>query len=901
MSETTTFATTQIGVFNPGRLSDNEIERAFVTRIKLFEYLLKGIVAEKPEAIPQHYLVIGQRGMGKSTLLHRIAVELRKEMHGKDFIPLTFPEEQYNVDRLSKFWLNCLDALADALDREGSSIELAEMDGNIRQWAADAKDITATEMYDHFARWIKRVGRRPVLLVDNLGLIFDRLSREDQHELRAILMDKGAPILLGASANTIADTVDYAAPFYDAFQIQYLKKLTFEETQDVLRNLADLTNNSAFISEMEANRARLRTLYQLTGGTPRTIVMLYPLIQNGFSLEVQNDLEGLMDVMTPLYKARFEELPEQMQVILDAVALNWDPIALDSLRQTTQLKNPQLSPQLNRLREVGWLERLDAYEKKGNAYQISERFFNIWYLMRRSSRRQKKELLCLTKFLVSLYGEELQQIGQRALLNHSLSRDQISLQLAIAQGVNDARLTGKLESKSYNELLDLLDNDSSILKDFDIPKEIIGEREKELLSKAHDFFISKNWLEALIDFNKLLKVNPENVLVWHITGHLYAEHVGDFEEAERAYMKAIKINKHFDWSWNGLGDLYQNHLGKYGEAEEAYLKAVEINEHHAYVWYKLGSLYQDLNRFGEAQEAFLKAIEIEPDDAILWFGLGSFYQIHFGMYEEAEMAYLKSVEIEEQDADSWGALGDLYHIHLGRYDEAEKTYLRSIEIDDKKISTWYELGNLYHDFMKRYDEAEQAYLKAIEIDNLKFYLWDELGSLYHDHLERYEEAEQAYLKSIEINKENISPKMNLVFLYRDKMHLVGKAKELFKKISDSEELDSYWLNASLFELYEDNLGKAKVYLSEALKTIAADGFFEDQNNWWRYAAVSIQLGCGQTVLDTLQEHGYNMILRPYYVAIQSLLVKDSTAFLNSIAAEVREVAADLAERIKRYM
>jgi hypothetical protein len=250
--------------------------------------------------------------MGKSTLLHRIAVELRKEQHRNSFIPLTFPEEQYNVDRLSKFWLNCLDALADALDREGSTDQLDQLDQDIGRWAAVAKDSTAMELYGNFATWVNRTKRRPVLLVDNLGLIFDRLSKEEQHQLRAILMDKGAPILVGASANTLTDTVDYGAPFYDAFQIQYLKKLTFKETTEVLRNLAVITDNPAFANTLQGNLARLQTLYQLTGGTPRTIVMLYPLIRGGFSLEVRTDLEGLMDVMTPLYKARFEELPEQM-------------------------------------------------------------------------------------------------------------------------------------------------------------------------------------------------------------------------------------------------------------------------------------------------------------------------------------------------------------------------------------------------------------------------------------------------------------------------------------------------------------------------------------------------------------------------------------------------------------
>ncbi|WP_184171557.1 tetratricopeptide repeat protein, partial [Rhabdobacter roseus] len=643
MSQETAFKTTQIGFYNPGRLSDVEIERAFITRIKILEYLIQSITAETPDTIPQHYLIIGQRGMGKSTLLHRIAVELRKEKYRASFIPLTFPEEQYNVDRLSKFWLNCLDALADALERSGHTNLLSQLDNDINQWATQARNITAPQMYAHFAQWTQRLGRRPVLLVDNLSLIFDRLSKEEHHQLRAILMDQGGPILVGASAHTLADTVDYAAPFYDAFQIQYLKKLTYEETLDVLRNLAELTNNPAFINTMYAQRGRLRTLYQLTGGTPRTVVMLYPLIQSGFSINIQTDLEGLMDVMTPLYKARFEELSEQMQVILDAVALHWDPIALEELRQITQLENQQIAPQLTRLTEVGWIERLKAYQKKGQAYQISERFFNIWYLMRRSSRRQKKELLCLTKFLVTLYGKELPQIAEHALGNSAAHRDHVSVQLALADGIQDAELATRLRNKSYQELLGMAKTDKTIFKDFEIPKEYISEKEKELTDRALELLTNENGPEALAAFQDILDINPENAFAWYVIGYLNQIHFKNYPQSETAYLKATQLDERAA-PWYMLGTLYQDDLARYQEAEAAYLKAIQLDENDPDSWYRLGTLYQDhLRRYQDAETAYLKAIQLDKNDPDSWYRLGTLYQDHLRRYQDAETAYLKAI------------------------------------------------------------------------------------------------------------------------------------------------------------------------------------------------------------------------------------------------------------------
>ena len=47
---------TQISAFNPGRLTDDEIERTFIARVKLFEHLFEQLIAEKPGSIPQHLL-----------------------------------------------------------------------------------------------------------------------------------------------------------------------------------------------------------------------------------------------------------------------------------------------------------------------------------------------------------------------------------------------------------------------------------------------------------------------------------------------------------------------------------------------------------------------------------------------------------------------------------------------------------------------------------------------------------------------------------------------------------------------------------------------------------------------------------------------------------------------------
>jgi tetratricopeptide (TPR) repeat protein len=750
---------TKIGFFNPGRLTDEEIELSFVTRIAFFQYIFKKIIAEKPNSIPQHHLVIGQRGMGKTSLLVRIAVELRKKPYSENFIALTFPEEQYNIDRLSKFWLNCLDALADALDRENQTeftkILDAEIDGIAKSHHQENNAI-----YAIFEQWTKKINRRPVLLVDNLNLIFDKISKEEQHQLRAILMSNNAPIMLGASATTIDDTVDYGAAFYDAFLIQYLKKLTLDESIEVLQNLAKITGKQGFEQIIYQNKARLGALYELTGGTPRTISMLFPLVQDGFSAEIQTDLDALLDVITPLYKARFEELPAQLQVVLDAIALHWEPMTIEQLRNVTQLENAQLSPQLKRLVDVGWLQRLDAFEAKGSAYELSERFFNIWYLMRRSSRRQKRELYCLSKFIESMYGEEVEDMAHLRLGYTNISKNQIFFDLALADTLKNKELREKLQKKSYSELLELSRTDENILKEFSIPYEAISEKFTIWEEQLHQNYLKSRFDICLDIINQLFQLDPNNPAIPHDRGLIYMK------------------------------------LGKYVESEKEYQRSLEINKNSAHSWHDLGLLYTIIGKYGKAELALKNSVNISPE----WSG-------------------------------SWNTLGYLYHIHL-----------------------------------KKYSDAEDAYLKAINLDNNFTY-----------------------------------PKYNLVFLYRDKLNKLKEAKEIFESIPDNTELkDCHFLNEALFAYYEKNAGIAKGFITKALNEIKDALPYNTQDDWWKAAATIVKLGFGTHFLQTLSENGYDIILKPYYVAIQALMRKNSDLFFNSIAAEVREPAKKILEIMKKY-
>lgn len=381
-------------LYNPALWSRDEVRTYYIARQRLLERFLDDFRREKPGTRPQHRLILGQRGMGKSTLLRRLAIGIDDdaELAGQ-WLPLVFPEEQYNVATLADFWLNCLDALGDFLEARGDLAEMQAIDAEVER--LDRKD--GEGALQTLLRFAKKLDRRLLLLVDNIDLILERIRKNDW-VLREALQEHPELLLVGASSRALEATYDYGAAFYDFFRIDELRGLSETEMRETIVALARQRGAEEVVRRVESDPGRLRVLHTLTGGNPRTAVLLYGVLLKGVDGDVRSDLEALLDEVTPLYKARFDELPAQAQQLLDKVALHWDPIsarqAADALGWTVNLA----SAQLDRLVQAGVVEKVKAGSGKRMAFQVAERFFNIWYLMR-ASRRVRRRLMWLVEFL----------------------------------------------------------------------------------------------------------------------------------------------------------------------------------------------------------------------------------------------------------------------------------------------------------------------------------------------------------------------------------------------------------------------------------------------------------------------------------------------------------------------
>lgn len=810
----------ELSLYNTGRMSPEQTIAAFIARRTTLDHLLLDLGKEKASSRAQHHLIVGQRGMGKTMLLARIAAELQqnKEFNHR-FIPLVFAEEQYAVDRLSKFWLNCLDSLADARERLNDQEGVRVIDDVVDQFATNqlraAKNDQhfADEVYAAFEKILRSSNQRPVLLVDNLQLVFERLDSAQQHSFRELLMRPGAPIMVSASPTPPAPTQDYGAAFYDHFKVHYLRPLEEGEMRDLLTGLAERANRPDVRERVLRHPARTKILRQLTGGNPRTVLTLFFLYAEDFAPSVFGDLEGLLDRVTPLYKARFEELSTQQQVVVSAIANHWDPVTSAQLVAASALSASTISAQLSRLEQTGVIERVEIHGESRIGYQLSERFFNIWFLMRSASRRQRREVEFLTRFLESFYEpQERSRLARHLMAEERFSLDRhlwcqaVAASLAEMEAAKDLtrhsellalRETEATARQRLREILDLdtlppatiefgkLDQKLISLMPHDgnespenLAKKILGTRQffrdgscLRFASKSEPF--SVNELKEILDQTEALRKEDiaefgEEAVAWfsHRLASGQIRRLDDAEDWNRAFhivenpecvrLMVDTLPWRTDWEID----------------EKSYRKIASVikpalNEQKALKWIRWGHWAgTKLKQEKEAKESLQTAIKIDPNSSLAWLSLAHLNHHFLKKPEEALIAYENAIQIKPDDSDAWIGKALLLHRKLRSPNEAEKAYRRAFEIDSNPdCFPLTEFGKLLEHNLKDYNEAEKFYRRATENHPAEIGGWLSLGELLAHHSQRFSEAISAFERAHELDPKDARPLAQIGYCY----------------------------------------------------------------------------------------------------------------------------------------
>jgi tetratricopeptide (TPR) repeat protein len=820
-----------VPVYNPQSLSKTEALAQFHARQAAYQSLIDLLREEHPS----HVLIIGTRGMGKTTLLQRVryGVEDDAELNSR-YLVLAFPEEQYNVNRLHHFLLNTVDALADSMERLKDDRMLAY----VEKYVEAVSKATPEEIEEQVPPFLAQVGQQLqksfLLLVDNADRLFVTIEDRQQWKLRELLAARPDLTLFGATTQASDGIYGPDRAFFEFFQIRRLAPLTLAEVRDLLLQLSESveekesekgTAKRRVAEWLDADAARLRTLVQLTGGNPRTTVLLFHLVLDGLDGGAREYLEQLLDQVTPTYKGRVDELPAQAQQVLDAVSLRWDPVTAFEVAEDTKLETSAVSTQLTRLVRQGILEKADPGDSKKALYQVAERFFNIWYLMR-ASRRVRAKLRWFVEFLrVFFDSPELEQMAWDRIERYQSTwrrhpeEIETAFAYAIAAGAKRDRFEAHLRQKCadseemwwpYLETMECTVTDGKGGGDTSAKASTETELRHAIEAEPKN---GEHWrnlgrllaqkeesaAEAELAYRKSIDLDPKSAHAWVGLGNFLGRVTERREEAEGAIRKAIELNPIFDGFWNDLGNLLAETPERAADAEAAYRKAIELDPEWAGYWNLLGDLLAKTQRVQESEAAYRKAIQLAPEDAWFWNDLGNLLAETPERAAEAEAAFRKAIELDPTYDDFWNCLGFLLAKTSDRTAEAEAAYRKAIELDPMWAGYWNNLGKLLAEEPERSEEAEAAYRKAIELDPKSDDSWNSLGILLAAVPDRAAEAETAYRKAIELDPKCAGYWSNLGNLLAEIPERTAEAEEAYRTAIELDPKDvNSWGNLGLF-------------------------------------------------------------------------------------------------------
>ncbi len=386
--------------YNPGFLTDEELIASFCVREPEYELILESLHT-RAENSGSHTLVIGPRGSGKTHLLLRTVAEIHRDPALQTIFPVLFAEESYEISTCGEFWLEALGRLAEqtpAAEREKLNLSHEEIQATQDDKALALRSLGA------LLDFADSHHQRLLLVVENLNMLFAELADADAGwHLRHTLQTEPRILLLGSATSRFAEIDDHDRALFDLFRVIVLHPLDTEDCKVLWEAVCQQTT---------VQRA-IRPLEILTGGNPRLLTIIAHFGSGRSFRELMGNLVDLVDDHTEYFKSHLESLPHRERRVYLALARLWKPATTKEVAELARLDTNKCSALLKRLVGRGAVEQTGGTPRR-HQYYLTERLYNIYYLMRRS-RGPDRIAQALIDFMICLYaplelGEILEEI-----------------------------------------------------------------------------------------------------------------------------------------------------------------------------------------------------------------------------------------------------------------------------------------------------------------------------------------------------------------------------------------------------------------------------------------------------------------------------------------------------------
>jgi len=539
--------------YNPWEMPEEELEATFIGRQALLNRLLEAVREQGQAASIQHYVLLGPRGIGKTTLLLLLRRRLKKDAEmAARWLCVHYREEEFYVYTLR-------DLLALALESLYADEGIAEAKPILDEAQAETDDEKSQAILLAGLRRISEArGQRFLLLVDNLDQFLRGLPKRDetetfQHALRKLLSTEHFLMVIGTSTRHFEEFASYDEAFFNFFCPITVGNLSDDEVDALLLARAGFDDNREFIQDYEQHKANVRTITFLTGGNPRLVLMLYEILSQHRILPVVHALRQIVDNLTPLFKDVLEQMSRQQSKVLDAIMRLGGAGSPTDIASTARLALNVVTTMLGRLRDAGFLASEGEGKGRPATYRVRDQMFRTWYQMRylRPNRRR-----------LELLSELLRAWFSASELEGALDRLHSELQEELADGLLRRAVETALTMEYYASGLE--DGDArrrqmmrvaeNYLRAGDLHKAALTMAEASgtvaesdaqyerggLIALADRQWGEGNFREAAKAIDEVLRREPKNVVALLGSGFCHVQS-GDHGASERAFTGALEL------------------------------------------------------------------------------------------------------------------------------------------------------------------------------------------------------------------------------------------------------------------------------------------------------------------------------------------------------------------------
>ena len=253
--------------YDPAFLTQSELVRSFVVRTTDLKLIVDVIRDNTTTTSNQHILLVGPRGIGKTTLVLRVAAEVGVEGYLRDnWYPLVFGEEAYEVSTPGEFWLEALFHLA---RQTGESMwQDTYVDLKRETDESRLRERALAQLMDFADQQKKRI----LLVVENLHMLLgDQVSDDDAWVIRHTLVNEPRLMLLATAANRFHSIENSSQAMFELFKIHELEPLSNDDSRTLW----------AAVTGEELVGGRIRPIRILTGGNPRLLTIIAGFAMSG--------------------------------------------------------------------------------------------------------------------------------------------------------------------------------------------------------------------------------------------------------------------------------------------------------------------------------------------------------------------------------------------------------------------------------------------------------------------------------------------------------------------------------------------------------------------------------------------------------------------------------------------